>query len=205
MAEPNGLFVCQFTAEKSAVALPKQAKRTTAFAEGKHATVHPSWRQHFEEIEEDFLRHLVFATRLEPRWDRIAVDRDGGSSGERAEKLRELSLLAAFDGTGYHWTPAFRLEVTPENHKQKPVHATGFRLEHDAPARSPMANGSTRSKGSELPWKEHCREEHPENATFRRKRQRNVGRTPLGNGRPRTGWQAAEQPNGGWQAAWRCS
>jgi hypothetical protein len=52
-----------------------------------------------------------------------------------------LSLLATFDGTGHHWTPTFRLGVTPENHKQKPVHATGVGLERHAPARSPMANG----------------------------------------------------------------
>ena len=69
------------------------------------------------------------------------------------------------------------IELTPQNHKQKPMHATGFGLEHCAPARSPMANGSTRMKGSALPSKEHYREEHSENAIFLRKTQRNVAKS----------------------------
>ena len=62
------------------------------------------------------------------------------------------------------------------------MHATGFGLGHDAPARSPMANGSTRAKGSELPSKEHCREEHSENATFPTETQRNVAKSGKSGG-----------------------
>ena len=97
LAEPDGFCLRQFTTEEPAVTLPEQAKRTTAFAEGEHATTHPSWRQHFEEIVEDLFRYLVFATGLEPRRDRLAVDRDSVAGGMGGEKLPDLGLPAAFD------------------------------------------------------------------------------------------------------------
>ena len=54
------------------------------------------------------------------------------------------------------------------------MHATGLGLERYGPARNPVVDRSTRLKASGPPKKEHSREEHSENATFLRKRQRNV-------------------------------